>query len=234
MCKPRVPVLLRLVDHILGWLEDIAKKQNVPIGEIVLNFDDVITGTGPSAFTGLILAEMSRQTERTVTWDTFHNLTDSKLVGNILVLTVEAFAAGQGHSNSGNHNSPKALVKHHYHASLWPSRHPRYSHPAYGMVEECNWNPECVSTWDANKAAFPSLPEEEQARLIAVHETMLKEKLDKEFAEKLAAEKEELDRKQGELLEACAQQIRSWTKKEEDEAKAQTPVVAQEPQNGSS
>jgi hypothetical protein len=47
MCKPRVPVLLRLVDHILGWLEDVARKQNVPIGDIVLNFDEVITGTGP-------------------------------------------------------------------------------------------------------------------------------------------------------------------------------------------
>lgn len=94
MCKPRVPVLLRLVDHILGWLEDVATKQNVTIGEIELNFDEVITGTGPSAFTSLILAEMARQTHEPVTWDAFHNLTEPKLVGNILVLTVVSFAAG--------------------------------------------------------------------------------------------------------------------------------------------
>ncbi len=207
MCKPRTPVLLRLVDHILSWLEGVAKNQNVPIGEIVLNFDDVITGTGPSAFTGLILEEMSKQTGASITWNYFHSLTEPRRVGNILVLTVESFAAGQGHSNSGTHDSEKALVKHHYHASLWPSRHPRYSHPAYGMVEECNWNRECVAKWDADKAAFPSLPEEEQARLIAAHEADRKEKFDQEVAEKAAADKEEADRKAAELREKCAQLI---------------------------
>jgi hypothetical protein len=116
----------------------------------------------------------------------------------------------QGHSNSLTHDSPRALVKHHYHASLWPSRHPRYSHPAYGMVEECNWNPECVSAWDANTAAFPSLPEDEKAKLIAAHETALREKDDKEAAEKAAAEKEEADKKEAELLEACAEKLRGW------------------------
>ncbi len=206
MSKPRVPVLLKLVDHILAWLGETAEKQNVPIGEIVLNFDDVLTGTGPSAFTGAILLEMSKQTNQLVTWDYFHGLTEARKVGNILVLEVQSFAAGQGHSNAGTHDSEKALVKHHYHASLWPSRHPRYSHPAYGMVEECNWNPECVGAWDADTAAFPSLPSEEQARLIALHEQQLAEKFDQEEAEKAAAEKEVADTKAAELREAYAQQ----------------------------
>ncbi|KUJ23950.1 uncharacterized protein LY89DRAFT_571658 [Mollisia scopiformis] len=227
MSKPRAPVLLRLVDHILGWLEGVAAKQQKPIGEIVLNFDEVITGTGPSAFTGLILAEMARQTGNIVTWDSFHALSDAKLVGNILVLTVESFAAGQGHSNSGNHDSPKALVKHHYHASLWPSRHPRYSHPAFGMVEECNWNRECVDTWDANKASFPSFPAEEQARLIAVHDEFLKEKSDKEAAERAAGERQEADRKQNEILEACAEQLRGFAKEQEASQQPAQPEPAQ-------
>ncbi|CZR62828.1 related to glycosyl transferase [Phialocephala subalpina] len=220
MCKPRVPVLLRLVDHILGWLERVATKQGVPIGEIVLNFDEVITGTGPSAFTELILAEMTRKTGRAVTWDSFHALTEPKLVGNILVLTVDSFAAGQGHSNALTHDSPRALVKHHYHASLWPSRHPRYSHPAYGMVEECNWERECVDAWDANTAAYPSLPAEEQERLIAAHQAALKANDDKEAAENAAHEAAEKDRKQSELLEACAAEIRGWLPKEEANAQA--------------
>lgn len=215
MVKPRVPVLLRLVDHILGWLEGVAEKQGVPIGEIVLNFDEVITGTGPSAFTELIFAEMTRKTGRAVTWDSFHKLTEPKLVGNVLVLTVDSFAAGQGHSNSLTHDSPKALVKHHYHASLWPSRHPRFSHPAYGMVEECNWERECVTAWDANTAAFPSLSEEEQARLIEAHEASLRENDDREAAERAAGEKEAAERKQSEFLEACAAEIRGWLPKEE-------------------
>jgi hypothetical protein len=94
-------------------------------------------------------------------------MAESKLVGGILVLTIEAFAAGQGHSDSGNHNARAALVKHRYHASKWPTMHPRYSHPVLGEVELCNWEPECVKIWDYNKALFESLPPEEQAKQIA-------------------------------------------------------------------
>jgi mannosyltransferase OCH1-like enzyme len=170
MCKPRLPVMLRLIDNIVKWLNDVAKKQRVPISEIVLDFDEVISGTGPSAFTSAILAEMSARDGQAVNWDSFHNMAESKLVGGVLVLTVEAFAAGQGHSDSGNHNARTALVKHHYHASGWPTNHPRYNHPVYGEVEKCNWDTECIKLWDVNKAAFESLPPEDQAKMIALRE----------------------------------------------------------------
>jgi mannosyltransferase OCH1-like enzyme len=168
MCKPRLPVMLRLIDNIVKWLNDVAKRQRVPISEIVLDFDEVISGTGPSAFTSAILAEISARNDQAVNWDIFHNMAESKLVGGVLVLTVEAFAAGQGHSDSGNHNARTALVKHHYHASAWPTSHPRYNHPVYGEVEKCNWEIECIKLWDANKAAFETLPPEEQAKMIAL------------------------------------------------------------------
>ncbi|KAK2797407.1 hypothetical protein FQN50_009208 [Emmonsiellopsis sp. PD_5] len=168
ICKPRQPVMLKLVDNIIRWLNELSKKQGVPISQISLDFDDVISGTGPSAFTGAILDEMSRRVGHTVSWDPFHNMAESKLVGNILVLTVEAFAAGQGHSDSGNHNTRTALVKHHYHASGWPNNHPRYKHPMFGEVERCNWDAVCVQEWDRNKEQFDALPLEEQAKRIAV------------------------------------------------------------------
>jgi mannosyltransferase OCH1-like enzyme len=167
MCKPKLPVMLRLIDNIMKWLNDVAERQRVPVSEIVLDFDEVISGTGPSAFTTAVLAEMSARHGKPVDWDYFHNMAESKLIGRVLVLTVEAFAAGQGHSDSGNHNARTALVKHHYHASGWPTNHPRYNHPVYGEVEKCNWDVECVKLWDANKAAFEALPPEEQARQIA-------------------------------------------------------------------
>jgi mannosyltransferase OCH1-like enzyme len=167
VCKPRLPVMLRLVENIIKWLYDVSERQKVPISQVTLNFDDVISGTGPSAFTQAILAEMSQREGREVVWDDFHNMGESKLVGGILVLTVEAFAAGQGHSDSGTHGSRNALVKHHYHASGWPMMHPRYSHPIYGPVEACNWDQDCVNLWDFSIASFEALPPEEQARLIA-------------------------------------------------------------------
>ncbi|KAI1138418.1 glycosyltransferase family 32 protein [Hypoxylon sp. FL0543] len=168
MAKPRLPVLLKLVENIQGWLTGVAQKQNVPVGEVTLDFDEVISGTGPSAFTTAILEEMNRGRSGAapITWDDFHDLDESKVVSGILVLDVEAFAAGQGHSDSGNHNARGALVKHHYHASNWPSRHPRFTHPVHGEVERCNWNPECVKKWDDDVGSFELLPPEEQQRRI--------------------------------------------------------------------
>ncbi|KAI1767984.1 glycosyltransferase family 32 protein [Hypoxylon sp. FL1150] len=167
MAKPQQAVMLKLVENIQSWLTNLAKKQNVPIGEVVLDFDEVISGTGPSAFTAAVLEEMNeRSSGESITWDVFHDLRESKVVGGILVLDVEAFAAGQGHSDSGNHDARGALVKHHYHASNWPSRHPRFSHPVYGEVERCNWNADCVRKWDEDVETFGLLPPEEQQKRI--------------------------------------------------------------------
>ena len=178
MAKPRLPVMLKLVENIMRWLNDIAEGQNVPVSDIVLNFDQVISGTGPSAFTLAILEYMNEQQQQkqhkesshAITWDDFHDLDESKVVSRILVQNVEVFAAGQGHSDSGNHDSRGALVKHHYHASNWPSRHARFAHPVFGEVERCNWNPDCVRRWDEDIAAFGLLsPEEQQKRIEEAH-----------------------------------------------------------------
>ncbi|KAG9229081.1 putative initiation-specific alpha-1,6-mannosyltransferase [Amylocarpus encephaloides] len=207
MSKPRHPVMLRLIDNVLHWLEEISQKQGKGIADIELNFDEVLTGTGPSAFTAAVMDEMYHQTGWVQNWDTFHamhNRTNATLVGDILVLTVDSFAAGQGHSDAGNHDSPRALVRHHYHASLWPSRHPRYSHPAYGMVEECNWKPECVNQWDMDKDNFVNLSQEQKEAAIANHQLSLAGKFEKEEAERKQHEQEEVDRRNEELRTSCA------------------------------
>ncbi|KAH6882020.1 hypothetical protein J4E91_008293 [Alternaria rosae] len=166
--KPRLPVMMRLMENIQSWLHELSHQKEVEISQLQLDFDEVISGTGPSAFTKAVLEQMTAQNQgKPVTWDLFHNLAESRLVNGILVLNVEAFAAGQGHSDSGNHDSRGALVKHHYHASGWPTLHPRRNHPMYGEVEQCNWKPECVAEWDKNVAEWDTLPKEEQDKRIA-------------------------------------------------------------------
>lgn len=193
MARPGLPVMLHLIENIMSWLNSLAKQQNVPISEVVIDFDQVISGTGPSAFTQAIMKQMNLDRpvgSPEIAWGTFfHELDESKIVSRVLVLDVEAFAAGQGHSDSGNHNSRGAMVKHHYHASNWPSRHPRFNHPAYGAVEQCNWVPACVSKWDADTAAFALLGEEEQKKL----------------TETVHMEAEELRKQQEAFLEALTQ-----------------------------
>jgi hypothetical protein len=205
MSKPRNPAILQIINNVINWLTEVARAQNVHVAEIQLNFDDVLSGTGPSAFTTAMLSEMKRQTGmKHIPWSTFHNLTEPTLIGRILVLTVHAFASGQGHSNSGTHDDPRALVKHHYHASKWPDRHPRYSHPGYGMVEECNWKPECVHAWDNNTAAYPSLSEEGKEKVLAAKKLVDQERERKEQEERKTREKEVQDKKDKETREKCA------------------------------
>ncbi|CAI6097285.1 hypothetical protein V2G26_003646 [Clonostachys chloroleuca] len=177
--RPGQPVMLKLIENIMAWMKKVAREQGVAIGAVELDFDQVISGTGPSAFTRALLDEMNSKRKRgegKVTWDNFHNMYESKVVGRVLVLTVEAFCAGQGHSDSGNHDSRNSLVKHHYHASNWPSKHRRYLHPAYGQVEDCNWEPTCVATWDKNVKEFDSLPpKEKQAKIDEYNEKVRQE-----------------------------------------------------------
>jgi len=221
MCKPQLPVMMRLIEQIMTWLNGVAKEQGVPLAEVKLDFDQIISGTGPSAFTNAIITEMNlakEDPEHQIDWDMFHDMSESKVVSRVLVLTVEAFAAGQGHSDSGNHDARAALVRHHYHASNWPSRHPRYSHPAYGEVEKCNWEDECVHKWDRDVAAFEKMPEEEQKRIIEEKHRQKKEEEDKRNHEK-----EMLERKKKEEGEAARK------KKEEEEKAAKGPKVAQGP-----
>ena len=209
MCKPQLPVMMRLIEQIMAWLSGVAAEQGVPIADVKLDFDQIISGTGPSAFTNAIMAEMevtNPTPERNITWDLFHDMGESKVVSRVLVLTVEAFAAGQGHSDSGNHDARAALVRHHYHASNWPSRHPRYSHPAYGEVEQCNWNDECVHKWDKNVAEFEKLSEDERKRIVED-----KEREKKEEEERLKREKEAAEKRKKEEAEAARK------KKEEEE-----------------
>ncbi|GAB7351781.1 hypothetical protein MBLNU459_g2355t1 [Dothideomycetes sp. NU459] len=199
MCKPRLPVMLQLVDNIQVWLKSVAEEQKVGISDIKLDFDQVISGTGPSAFTKAILDDISHRTGHQVKWDPFHNLVESKLIGGVLVLPVEAFAAGQGHSDSGNHDTKHSMVKHHYHASKWPDAHPRFHHPVLGEVEKCNWKADCVRKWDEDAAAFEKMSPEDKAKEIAIadarREEERKEEERKEGERRLEEERKEEDRR---------------------------------------
>ncbi|CCU75907.1 unnamed protein product [Blumeria hordei] len=214
VCKPHLPVMMHLIDNIILWLNGLSRKQKVPISDLILDFDEVITGTGPSAFTNAIIADMRKRTGQNIQWDMFHDMIETKLVGGVLVLTVEAFAAGQGHSDSGTHEAKTALVKHHYHASGWPKTHPRHNHPAYGEVEECNWKRECVDKWDANTAAFSTLPVDEQKRLIAIKEEEDRKRAaenDAREQDRINREREDRERKE---LEDAKRRVSEWQETE--------------------
>ncbi|KAJ9143153.1 Glycosyltransferase family 32 protein [Coniochaeta hoffmannii] len=223
MCKPQQPVMMRLIEHIMTWLNEVAKNQTQSISDVKLDFDQIISGTGPSAFTEAIMTEMNilakKNGQKEVVWDDFHDISESKVVSRVLVLTVEAFAAGQGHSESGTHEAKAALVKHHYHASNWPGAHPRYNHPAYGEVEKCNWKDDCVHEWDEQVAAFNKMTPEEQAAIVAEMEKRRQDEKDQQEKEKKEREEEDRRKEEEKKKKEMDELKRKWKEEEAEEAR---------------
>ncbi|ORY83070.1 nucleotide-diphospho-sugar transferase [Protomyces lactucae-debilis] len=224
MCKPRLPVILRLVDDVVMKIHKLARDQKCSISDITLDFDDVLAVTGPTAFTDSLLAHMSQKTGSRVTWDPFHKMTESRLVAGVLVLTVEAFAAAQGHSDSGTHQGRAALVRHHYHASGWPSTHPRFLHRLLGSIEACNWDDACIELWDSNARNFETYTPDEQDRLVRE-----KNEADEERRrlEEESAKNEERQAENHRLLEAEIEEHRRAKEEERNRARINAAALQQ-------
>jgi mannosyltransferase OCH1-like enzyme len=214
MCKPRLPLMLNLVNDIIEWITNLADEQHVPISNVTISFDQVISGSGPTKFTQVILSEMTKKHGEVVEWDTFHNMTEPKILGDILVLPVKAFAAGQGHSNSGSAYCPEANIKHHYHASKWPLTHPRYKHPIYGQLEDCSWNTTCVAKWEEKVATFDALDPEVQAKEITRRKQGHAARLAREAKEEELAQIEAAKESEKFLNGVCAQRFPKEHKQE--------------------
>ncbi|KAF5706933.1 glycosyltransferase family 32 [Fusarium mundagurra] len=117
LCRPRLPVMMRMVENAMANIQQLAKEQEVPISQVKMDFYQIIGNSGPGLFTKVIMQHMEKSNSQKlpITWDIFHQMDQPKLVSRVLVLPVQAFAAGQTHSRSGKtHDVPAALVKHHY------------------------------------------------------------------------------------------------------------------------
>lgn len=57
---------------------------------------------------------MTKQLKRNITEDDVTKLTEPKLIGDTLILTVNAFGSGQAHSNAKEENNDDQLLWHHF------------------------------------------------------------------------------------------------------------------------
>jgi hypothetical protein len=113
--KPGHPVLLEIIAQIVEKAGDIANRL-----EQDLDYHDVevLETTGPAFFTKIVTQWIKRQ------WDSsfnvhrdWHNLTEPKLFGDILVMPVWAFGAGRGWGPAPTLNDPRVCVGHQFQGS---------------------------------------------------------------------------------------------------------------------
>ena len=118
MSKNSHPLMELTVRNAISAIEALAEKQQVPLGHIQANFNDVLASTGPALLTTATYEYLSKATGTKVSWLNVTGLKAPKLIHDILVLPVTAFGNGQTHSNAGTPQDPTALV-HHLFSGSW-------------------------------------------------------------------------------------------------------------------
>ena len=110
--KPGHFMLERVIESVLSRLHMLAEKQNSTISTLHPSYKDVMDTTGPGVFTECIYQELSIVTGTNVSSSNLTDLTEPRLIGDVLILPVTAFAAGVPHSNAKGVEDESALVQH--------------------------------------------------------------------------------------------------------------------------
>lgn len=111
MSKPHHPVIQHVVDQVVTQLNDFEEdNENAP----VLTYDVVMKTTGPRVFTAAILNALTKRTGQNITYKDLSKIDRPKLIGDVLILPVSAFASGQDHSGSKPWGNEEQLVSHHW------------------------------------------------------------------------------------------------------------------------
>lgn len=111
---PGHAVFHTMVDRILYSLQLLSEEHKVPVNEVKPTSFEVMNSTGPAAWTDVVFEHLQKHDPSLKTTQDISFMTEPKLYGDILVLPIDGFGMGQGHSNSTNDGTipEAALVKH--------------------------------------------------------------------------------------------------------------------------
>lgn len=112
MAKPGHMLLELTVERVMERLKKLASKQGCTISEIKPSYHEVLATTGPGMFTEAVFEGLSYATGTDFGAHNLTGMTEARLVGDVVILPINAFGSGQGHSNSGDPDSDSAMVQH--------------------------------------------------------------------------------------------------------------------------
>lgn len=141
MAKPRHPAMEHVVRSVITNLNALAESQKTDIANVTVKYDDVIGTTGPRAFTQALLGYLSQVTGTTVNYLNFTGITEPTLMEDIVVLPINSFGSGQGHSGSGSPNDESALAQHLWMGSWKKKPSDRIKSTATESGEKSNTSP---------------------------------------------------------------------------------------------
>ncbi len=122
MSKPNQPFMWFLVQRVMENIKSLAASKDQTMSEMVPSIPDVLVTSGPAALTTAFFDYASNLTGNNVTYKNFTKITEPKIVGEVVILPIQAFGAGHQVQWAGLKQDGSQLV-HHYFAGSWKGDH---------------------------------------------------------------------------------------------------------------
>ena len=122
MSKPHQPFIWFLVQRVMENIRSLAASKDQAISGMVPTIPDVLVTTGPAALTTAFFDYASNLTGTNVTYKNFTKITEPQIVGEVVILPIQAFGAGHQVEWAGLEQDGSQLV-HHYFAGSWKGDH---------------------------------------------------------------------------------------------------------------
>jgi len=220
---PGHPLLKNMLDHGLKRLHEVLKDTNQTMETFKPKSVDVLTSTGPAAWTDVVFRELQKIEPELTSLRNLSGMTGPRLFNDIMILPIDAFGMGQPHSKSTNDGTiPKAaLSKHLFRGSWRNSQSPEFNDDKDGDSTDDveNSKGEKINKGAKNKTSDGGSSGEETNKEKAKEE---KAKENKEKEEKSKEEKaKEDDAKEDDAKEEKSEEEKlEQEEAEEDEASA--------------
>lgn len=117
---PGHPVFRKMASRILSSLNELAEKHEMPIEQVKPSSFEVMTTTGPAAWTDVVFEQLQEFDSSLNSTQDLSFIKEPRLYGDILVLNIDGFGMGQAHSESTNDGSiPDAALAKHLFRGSW-------------------------------------------------------------------------------------------------------------------
>jgi alpha 1,6-mannosyltransferase len=148
---PGHPLFSIMVDETVGAVRKLAAAKESTVSQLLPTVFEVMTTTGPAAWTDVVFRYLQKADASLTSLRQLSNMTQAKLIGDVLVLTIDGFGMGQEHSRSTNDGSipETALIRHNFRHSWLPQ------YPTLGVQHEV-----CKRLPNAEYSRIPSTPAE--------------------------------------------------------------------------
>lgn len=115
------PIMKKIVKKVVAALHETAERNNTSIADFKPLDEEVVQVSGPVIWTQAVMEAMSEGTGTEMSYLNITGMTEPRLFGDVLVLPIDGFGAGQPHSNStrDEHQGPGDFYVRHQWKGSW-------------------------------------------------------------------------------------------------------------------